>query len=324
MQFKSKEGRGNTAFNHQQAEVNSNSSSFSKEQMEALQTLFQQSMVTAKQGGIVVVAQRGNFLHALNTSKERTKSWIIDSGASDHMTGDFTLFSSYSPCPYNYTVWIADGTHSKVMGKGSIIISQNITLESVLYVPKLDCNLLSISKITRDLKCVTKLFPNLCEFQILELGKTIGNAEECVGLYLFQVEKPKELKNHSYVAASVPSSDNSVMWHCRLGHPNFMYLEKMFHSLFNKNKKHIQCQICQLSNHTRSLYPPQPYQSFKPFSLVHSDVWGPLRVHNVTGSRWFVTFIDDHTRVTWVFLMKEKSKVGRIFEIFHGANTISK
>ena len=41
------------------------------------------------------------------------------------------------------------------------------------------------------------------------------------------------------------------------------------------------------------------------------------RVHNITGSRWFVTFIDEHTHITWVFLMKEKSEVGRIFEIFH-------
>ena len=43
----------------------------------------------------------------------------------------------------------------------------------------------------------------------------------------------------------------------------------------------------------------------------------PSRANNITGSRWFVTFIDDHTRVTWVFLMKEKSEVGWIFEIFH-------
>nr|KYP57492.1 hypothetical protein KK1_003756 [Cajanus cajan] len=80
------------------------------------------------------------------------------------MTGDLTVFKSYSPCLNNYTVRIADGTLSKVMGKGSVIISQNITLNSVLYVPKLDCNLLSISKLARDLNCVTKFFPNLCEF----------------------------------------------------------------------------------------------------------------------------------------------------------------
>lgn len=85
--------------------------------MEALQKLLHQTMLTAEKGGTAVVAQRGNYLHALNTSKEKIKSWIVDSGASDHMTGDFTLFSSYSPCPYNYNVRIADGTHSKVMGK---------------------------------------------------------------------------------------------------------------------------------------------------------------------------------------------------------------
>ncbi|RVW88140.1 Retrovirus-related Pol polyprotein from transposon RE1 [Vitis vinifera] len=39
-----------------------------------------------------------------------------------------------------------------------------------------------------------------------------------------------------------------------------------------------------------------------------SDIWGPSRVHNISGARWFVSFVDDHTRVTWVFLMKEKSE----------------
>nr|KYP62171.1 Retrovirus-related Pol polyprotein from transposon TNT 1-94 [Cajanus cajan] len=69
--------------------------------------------------------------------------------------------------------------------------------------------------------------------------------------------------------------------------------------------------------HTRSSYPPQPYKPSQPFSLIHSDIWGPSRVNNVTGSRWFVTFIDDHTWVIWVFLMKDKSEVGRIFKLFY-------
>lgn len=79
----------------------------------------------------------------------------------------------------------------------------------------------------------------------------------------------------------------------------------------------FQCEICQLSKHTRNPHPPQPYKPSQPFYVIHSDVWGPSRVRNVTGSRWFVTFIDDHTRITWVYLMKDKSEVGRIFECFH-------
>nr|KYP54411.1 hypothetical protein KK1_000599 [Cajanus cajan]KYP54414.1 hypothetical protein KK1_000602 [Cajanus cajan] len=68
------------------------------------------------------------------------------------MTRDLTVFKIYSPCPNNYTIWIVDGTLSKVIGKGSVVILQSITLNSILYVPKLDSNVLSISKPTRDLK----------------------------------------------------------------------------------------------------------------------------------------------------------------------------
>ncbi|KAI5436488.1 hypothetical protein KIW84_022835 [Lathyrus oleraceus] len=118
---KNRDSRGNTV------EVNSHSSPFNKEQMEALQKMLQQTIGTA------TVAQKGNLFHALNTSMGKQNSWIIDSGASDHMTGYLTVFDSYSPCQNNSTVRIADGTLSKVMGKGSVIISQNITLSSVLF-----------------------------------------------------------------------------------------------------------------------------------------------------------------------------------------------
>ena len=79
----------------------------------------------------------------------------------------------------------------------------------------------------------------------------------------------------------------------------------------------LQCEVCQLSKHIRNSYPCQPYKSSHPFYLIHIDVWGPSRINNVSGSRWFVTFIDDDTRITWVFLMKEKSEVGQIFQTFH-------
>nr|KYP63992.1 Retrovirus-related Pol polyprotein from transposon TNT 1-94 [Cajanus cajan] len=53
-----------------------------------------------------------------------------------------------------------------------------------------------------------------------------------------------------------------------------------------------------------------------PFYLIHTDVWGPSIVSNVSGARWFLTFIDDCTRVTWVFLLKQKSKVCYVVQHF--------
>ena len=123
----------------------------------------------------------------------------------------------------------------------------------MLHVPALDCNLLSISKLTRDNNCVTKFFPNLCEFQDLDSGKVIGSAEMCSGLYLIKdhTSLDRQTLNANCVSSKsqflskfLSNKDHDIMlWHFRLGHPNFMYLEKLFPSMFiNKSS------VYQLSN----------------------------------------------------------------------------
>ena len=102
--------------------------------------------------------------------------WILDSGASYHMTGCPSLFSTYTPCAGNLKVKIADGSLATVVGKGSIILSRNLTLKSVLHVPSLTCDLPSISKLTHDLNCVAKFGSSSC--QELVSGKMIDNAKE--------------------------------------------------------------------------------------------------------------------------------------------------
>lgn len=95
-----------------------------------------------------------------------------------------------------------------------------------------------------------------------------------------------------------------------------MYLKKLLPFLFkNKSPKYFNCAICQLAKHTRSSYLSLSYTTIYPFSMIHSDVWGPLKVKNITGAWWFISLIDDHTRLTWVFLMKEKSEVGQFSKI---------
>ena len=68
-----------------------------------------------------------------------------------------------------------------------VVIYKDLTLDSVLLVLNLDCNLLSISKLTQEANRVTKFFPNHCVFQDLNSRKTIGNVEVCSGHYIFKV-----------------------------------------------------------------------------------------------------------------------------------------
>ncbi|EOY17116.1 Cysteine-rich RLK (RECEPTOR-like protein kinase) 8 [Theobroma cacao] len=105
--------------------------------------------------------------------------------ASDQMTGCHRSFSTYAPCSGNSKIRVADGALSSVAGKGSANLA-NMTLKSVLHVPNLKCNLVSISKLTNDLNCVAKFYPSFGEFQDLLSGRTISNAKMRDGLYYLE------------------------------------------------------------------------------------------------------------------------------------------
>lgn len=99
-----------------------------------------------------------------------------------------------------------------------------------------------------------------------------------------------------------------------LGHPSFVYLKHLFPELFkNKNPNLFSCEVCRLSKHQHSSHSPQSYKRSSTFTLICSDVWWPSRDPKPNGKRLFVTFIDDHTRLTWIYLMKTKSEVDNIF-----------
>ena len=89
---------------------------------------------------------------------------IIDSGASNHMTSMYNFFSSYLPCSRKQKIRVADGSFSSVVGQGFVYISPSLTLRSVLHVPNLNYNLLSIGKITKELNCSIEFTPTGCYF----------------------------------------------------------------------------------------------------------------------------------------------------------------
>ena len=72
-----------------------------------------------------------------------------------------------------------------------------------------------------------------------------------------------------------------------------------------------------MAKHTRVSFPISNKRSFHPFHLIHSDIWGPSTIPNVFGVCWFVSLIDDCTRVTWIFLLKQKSDVSIVIPNFH-------
>lgn len=84
----------------------------------------------------------------------------MDSGDSDHMTGDRSLFSFLTKYFDGRTVSIADGSYLRMDGIGTIKITPSLVLNTVLYVPKLGCNLSSVRKLNKNLNCEAKFTAN--------------------------------------------------------------------------------------------------------------------------------------------------------------------
>ena len=51
--------------------------------------------------------------------------------------------------------------------------------------------------------------------------------------------------------------------------------------------------------------------------VIHMDVWGLVNTASLSGARWFISFIDDHTCMTWICLMKSNDEVSSLFQQFH-------
>lgn len=214
--------------------------------------------------------------------------------------GYASLLRNFIHCTHNYPVKIADGSHSKVTWFGLVPLSKDITLKSVLLVPNLDCKLLSISQLTNDMNCIIKFTSYNCVFQDSDSGTVIGNAKMFEGLYILKSEgllrgnlyPPRVFLSLMSSSVWCQSKDGAIiLWHPRLGHPNSVYLSKLFPSLFvDKEPKFFQCENFQLPKHVPSSYQSIPYECSRPSLLIHSDVWAPLNVKNIIGSKLVCSF----------------------------------
>ena len=77
------------------------------------------------------------------------ETWVIDSGATDHMTSNTSLISPLRSSSVK-TVQVANGTPMPITGTGTVSLSPTLSMSSVLFAPKLSNNLLSISQITKN------------------------------------------------------------------------------------------------------------------------------------------------------------------------------
>lgn len=76
------------------------------------------------------------------------------------------------------------------------------------------------------------------------------------------------------------------------------------------------CKYCQPGKQTRVRSKTKEYSTSRPLELIHTDICGPTKSQSLQGNRYFILFIDDYTRMTWVSFLKHKSEVFGKFKAF--------
>ena len=241
-----------------------------------------------------------------------TKSWLIDSGCTNHMTYDQELFKELDKTAIS-KVRIGNGAYLEVKGKGTVAIKGHTDLKlisNVLYVPEINQNLLSVG-------------------QLMEKGyKVLFEDSRCLitdtqGREVFKVQmegKSFVLNLMEQEQAAVHKEDNNTMlWHRRLGHFHhtallFMKKNNLGEGLPELEEELPTCAAFQYGKQTRLPFPKnKAWRATQKLQLVHTDVGGPQKTPSLNDSKFYIAFIDDHTRMCWIYFMKFKSEVANIF-----------
>lgn len=69
-----------------------------------------------------------------------------------------------------------------------------------------------------------------------------------------------------------------------------------------------QCPVCPLAKQTRKPFSLSSTSSSSIFDLIHIDIWGGYSVSSISGAQYFLTIVDDYSRITWIYLMENKSE----------------
>jgi hypothetical protein len=224
-------------------------------------------------------------------SCHRNFTWIIDTGANEHMCFDKQLFDSLSLLSKPVKISIPNGQVITSTQSGSIHLLPNLVLNNVLYVPEFKHNLLSIARLCIDTKGLMFFSDRACFLQApslkrpLELGKLLN------GLYLFQ--EVSALQSSSFACSNNSICNSAVVssmtWHHRLGHLPLYKLKQLPGFPCTDSDQIALCDICPKARQHRLPFPHSKRESLHSFDLIHVDVWGPYNTATYNGYRYFLT-----------------------------------
>lgn len=243
----------------------------------------------------------------------------LDSGCSDHVVNDDKYFYEFVELKEQVKVKVADGNFLNATKIGNILHKFNVYgqskvnyMKNVFYVKDMDRNLISYGKVTKVNKIVSvgnmsKIFdPN---------GNLIALAIKYNDIY-HMTSKIIKSESNSMINSKLTEKEKL---HRTLRHVNFNYLKEMCNkqTLDDLPKElesdYLKCGIC-LENKMHNLpFKNERTRAKELLEIVHTDLNGPHSTTGFNGEKYFLTCIDDYTKVAKVYCIKSKDEVYNYF-----------
>ena len=249
------------------------------------------------------------------TSGGQPMRWVLDTGASRHITSDGSSLHNPRSLDEPITMTFGNGGIGKATAADEVYLHTSgalFCLTEVLYIPEAMENLISVRHATTH-GLEFKFGSNGCE--IGRSGRTVAIAP-CTGDAIYYLSGMSVPTSSSAMVAR-QTKESPRLWHERFGHLGYDNLARLpgmvtgIHTTTDEFKaagaSNGMCEPCALGKQHRSPFKPSTSAAKQPLELVHTDVCGPLPVTSLGGNNYFVTLLDDSSKLSVVQPMARKS-----------------
>ncbi|KAI3427280.1 hypothetical protein D9Q98_007212 [Chlorella vulgaris] len=263
------------------------------------------------------------------SSTSQPARWVLDTGASRHMTPDGSALMNKRPAP-DITITFGNGGTGKAAAVGDVLLhapEASFLLRDVLHIPEATENLISVRHATNN-GLDFKFTSTACEIwrNAAKLASTSCNGDSIY--YLDGWITPEQQQQSAHSAMKTPpllahtAKETPLLWHKRYAHLGFGGLSKLkssnmvtgIHTTtteFQAAGEGSLCEACVLGKQHRLPFTASGTSSSRPLQLLHTDVCGPLPITSSGGNNYFLTLLDDYSRLSIVIPLARKSDVAQ-------------
>lgn len=251
--------------------------------------------------------------YTVRASLPHSEDWLLDSGASHHVTNDLENLSVHAPYGGSDELIIGDGSGLPINNTGSFYFSLNSTtlnFHNVLHVPSASRKIISLSQLCRDNHLSILFLLDLFYVKDTRTGTIIFQGQSKFGVYEWNLQSK----------SSAPTVHAALLspldWHHRLGHPSQSKF-KQISSLFNFSiPNSFYCNSCHCNKSHKLPFSNSSLTSNGPLDIIFSDVWcSPI--NSFDGHKYYLIFVDHYSKYIWLYPLKKKSDTEQIFIRFH-------